>query len=166
MKNLALAALPLALAACGQNSSPSDDTATIDAEGTSAPAATPSAPGAAPASPAPAPTDTVGIPEAGIPVALQGNWGLVPADCTSTRGDAKGLLRVAVTTLTFYESVARLGTIKDLTDTSIRADYSFTGEGMEWTREETLTLSGNKLTRTEKGGDEPGSAGPFTYTKC
>jgi hypothetical protein len=162
---LLLVALPLALAACQQ--APADNTAeptaveTLPAEpdggiGTSTPEPTA----------APTPTDTSGIPEFGIPVALQGSWGLVAADCTSKRGDAKGLLRVSATTLTFYESVGKLGTIGNRTDNSIRATFSFSGEGMTWTREESLSVSGNKLTRTERGGDEPGSGGPFTYTKC
>src|SRR5688572_30753552 len=30
-----------------------------------------------------------------IPASLHGRWGLTPADCTSTRGDAKGLLIVS-----------------------------------------------------------------------
>lgn len=162
---LLLAVLPLALAACQQ--APADTTTepsateTLPTEpdggiGTSTPTA----------SATPTPTDTSGIPEGGIPVALQGNWGMVPADCTSTRGDAKGLLRISATTLTFYESVGKLGTIKDRTDKSIRADFAFSGEGMTWTRDETLALSNDdkQLTRTERGGDEPG--GPFTYKKC
>lgn len=157
MTKFLLAALPLALAACNQS-----DTASPDAEGTTMPPAVANAP----ATVAPSPADTAGIPEFGIPVALQGNWGMVPADCTSTRGDAKGLLRVSGTTLTFYESVGKLGTIKDRSETSIRADYAFTGEGMEWTRDVALTLSdgGKTLTRLDRGGEEPG--GPFTYTKC
>ena len=42
-------------------------------------------------------------------MALQGNWGMVPADCTSTRGDNKGLLRITATTLQFYESLGAAG---------------------------------------------------------
>ena len=169
MRPIALAALPFALAACQQNTSPSEELTTENTVGTEAPAATPSAPAATastPPNPLPTTTDTTGIPEFGIPVSLQGSWGLVPADCTSKRGDAKGLLRVSATTLTFYESVGKLGTIKKHSDNSVRADFIFSGEGMTWKREETLTVSGDKLTRTERGGDEPGSGGPFTYTRC
>ena len=172
MRLITLIALPLALAACQQNTSPSDELTTEDTVGTTAPSTTPSVPAeptktaSTPPNPLPTTTDTTGIPEFGIPVALQGNWGLVPADCTSKRGDAKGLLRVSATTLTFYESVGKLGAIKSSSDNSVRADFSFSGEGMTWKREETLTVSGNKLTRTERGGDEPGSGGPFTYTRC
>ena len=166
MRLLALLALPVALAACGQNRSPSDDVATdaaapADAEPAGAAA---SATASTPPNPLPTTTDTSGIPEFGIPVALQGNWGLVPADCTSKRGDAKGLLRISATTLTFYESVGKLGAIRSSSDSAIRANFAFTGEGMNWTREVELTANGNKLTRTERGGEQPG--GPFTYTKC
>ena len=34
-----------------------------------------------------------------IPAAIRGRWGLTPADCTSTRGDAKGLLEIGPDTL-------------------------------------------------------------------
>ena len=161
MKRLSLIALPLALAACQQQ-------ATVDADPDTSEAVTPVAESAATPAPSasPAATSTAGIPEGGIPVALQGNWGMVPADCTSTRGDNKGLLRISATTLQFYESLARLGSIKNRTDTSLRADFEFSGEGMTWSREESLSASGDKLIRSEKGGDEPGSGGPFTYTRC
>ena len=163
MRALALT-LALALAACGQQS----DEPAPDAGETAMPVEPDGGigDGAGPPAAAPSPTDTVGIPEMGIPVAVQGNWGLTPADCNSERGDAKGLLRVSPTTLTFYESVGRLSTIKDRSDSSIRADFAFTGEGMEWTRDVSLAASGDTLTRTERGGEEPGSAGPFTYTRC
>jgi hypothetical protein len=151
-----LAALPLALAACQQ------EKANEPAPETSQPAL----PVEASTTPAPATSSTAGIPEGGIPVALQGNWGMVPADCTSTRGDNKGLLRITATTLQFYESLARLGAIKDRSENALTADFEFTGEGMTWNREETLAVSGDTLTRTERGGDEPGTGGPFTYTKC
>jgi hypothetical protein len=107
-----------------------------------------------------------GMPELGIPEAIQGSWGLTPADCTSTRGDAKGLLRVSADTLAFYESLGRLGTIKDRADDRIRAEYAFTGEGMNWTRDVGLTLEqdGRTLIRREYGPEA--SPGAFKYTRC
>lgn len=164
---IALAVLPLALAACQQ--SPESDTATVDAEGTVAPSQAPTSAAPAPdeaTTPAPTPTASpTGEPGGStIPAAIQGRWGMVPADCTSTRGDAKGLLTISANSLRFYESVGRLGAIRERTDSSIRADYAFTGEGMNWTRDVALSVAGNKLTRLDRGGDEPG--GPFTYTKC
>lgn len=175
------AALPFALAACNQ--APSDNAAEDDVAdsgdiaapaetggdtgGDASPMPTATVTASPTASPTPEPTASPSdAPDQTIPVALQGRWGLVPADCTSTRGDAKGLLTVAPTTLRFYESVARLGTIQQRSARSIRAQFSFSGEGMTWTRIESLSVAGNKLTRTERGGDEPGSAGPFVYTKC
>lgn len=153
------AAVAIVLSACQPSDSGDAGAKTARTEGAATPAATPPAP-------APSPGDSAGIAAEGIPVALRGAWGMVPGDCTSTRGDAKGLLRVSATTLTFYESVGRLGTVKDRSENSLRADYAFTGEGMEWTRDITLTVSngGNTLTRYDRGGEEPGE--PFTYTRC
>ena len=149
-------ALPLALAACGQQAGEpapeaSETAIPVEPDGGIGDGAGP-----------PSPSDTVGIPEQGIPVAVQGSWGLTQADCTSTRGDAKGLLRVSPTTLTFYESVGRLGTIKDRSDTSIRADFGFTGEGMTWTREVALeTRDGGKTLVHRIQPDEQ-----WEYTRC
>lgn len=159
---LAAALLLLLLAGCQQSAHSPE---AVSDEGTAAPAATPidAQPPAAPS-----PGDTSGIPEKGIPAIAQGRWGLVPADCTSTKGDAKGLLTVGATTLTFYESVGKLGTIRDHDDNRVTAEFAFSGEGMTWTRTETLEVKdgGKTLVRTETGGDEPGSGGPFSYTRC
>ena len=58
-----------------------------------------------------------------------------------------------------------LGEIADRSDTSIRADFAFTGEGMEWSRDIALAAEGeDKLVRTEYGEDA--LAEPLTYTKC
>ena len=107
-----------------------------------------------------------GIPEFGIPTAIQGRWGLVPADCTSTRGDAKGLLTVSATTLTFYESRGTLTRIRERSDMRLRADFAFSGEGMTWTRDEVLDIQdgGKTLIRREYGEDA--LPGPFKYARC
>ena len=111
-------------------------------------------------------SSTTGIPEFGFPIAAQGRWGLVPADCTSTRGDAKGLLIVSATTLTFYESRGTLKAIAERSDTRIRATFAFSGEGMTWTRDEVLDVQngGKTLIRREYGEDA--APGPFKYARC
>lgn len=157
---IALAALPaLALAAC--DAAPTDDTA-ADADTTETPAPV------EPDSTTPA-DDGAAAPDgdtASIPAALQGRWGLVAADCTSTRGDAKGLIEVAGDTITFYESRATLGDIAERSDDSIRAIFSFTGEGMTWTRDMALAAQdgGEALVRTEYGEDA--MADPLRYSRC
>jgi hypothetical protein len=101
-----------------------------------------------------------------IPQAVQGRWGLVPADCTTTRGDDKGLLVIGPDSLKFYESQGKLGQIAERSDTRIRASFAFTGEGMEWTHDVVLdTQDGGKtLIRQNFGPDaEPG---PYKYTRC
>lgn len=103
---------------------------------------------------------------ASIPDSLRGRWGLVPADCTSQRGDAKGLLIIYPDQLRFYESTAKLGeTIKQAPD-SIRANFAFTGEGSTWRREMILEVqdNGQRLMRREFGPEA--MAEPLRYTRC
>ena len=109
------------------------------------------------------PTDSVAE---GIPAALQGRWGLVPADCTSTRGDAKGLIEIDGESITFYESRAVLEEVETSQPTMIAARFAFTGEGQEWTRDMTWRLSDDRsqLVRSETGADA--LAEPLTYMKC
>ena len=100
-------------------------------------------------------------PAAAIPAALQGRWGLAPADCTSTRGDAKGLLVIAPAELRFYESRAVPGANVATSADSISGDFAFTGEGQQWTKFEALQLKGQELVRTESN-----PTASFTYAKC
>lgn len=162
---IALAALPaLALAAC--DTAPTDNVAAgadtgetpmpVEPDGGIGDGATP-------------PADEPSTPDddtAAIPAVIQGRWGLVAADCTSTRGDAKGLIEVSGDTITFYESRATLGDIAERTDDSIRATFSFIGEGMTWTRDMALEAQdgGETLVRTEFGEDA--MADPLRYSRC
>ena len=100
-----------------------------------------------------------------IPVAMQGRWGLVPEDCTSTRGDAKGLIVVNAQTIKFYESLATLEATKEATETRFAGTFGFTGEGQEWKVDEQLDLrEDGKLVRSEQGeGAMPGS---LVYAPC
>jgi hypothetical protein len=96
-----------------------------------------------------------------IPVALQGRWGLAPGDCTSTRGDAKGLLVVSSNELRFYESRAVPSPGAQEDSDSINGNFDFTGEGQSWTKFETLERQKDKLVRTESN-----PAASYTYAKC
>ena len=150
----------LALAACDDSANTAASSSTTSNTDTRVPAdpGVPSTPPAATPSGAPA--------DSSIPAALQGRWGLVPADCTSTRGDAKGLLRIDGTTLEFYESVGKLTSATSRSDTSLRGTFAFTGEGMNWNREVELvaTDNGKTLTRSEYGADA--LPAPLKYSKC
>lgn len=96
-----------------------------------------------------------------IPAMFHGRWGMVPADCTSTRGDAKGLVTIAGDGLKFYESRARpAGNIKTSAD-SLSGDFAFSGEGQTWTRYQTLELQDGKLVRTESS-----PMVSYTYVRC
>jgi hypothetical protein len=111
---------------------------------------------AAPAAPAPA--SAAATP---IPAALQGRWGLTPADCTSPLGDAKGLLIVSGGELRFYESRAVPSAGVQTDSLSISGNFSFTGEGQSWTKYETFERQKDKLVRTETN-----PAASYTYAKC
>lgn len=152
----------LALAACSREPS---------AESSASPTAAPAAPVSEPSGPGPLPSPSdAGVPvegaSAAIPPALRGRWGLVPADCTSTRGDAKGLLEVSAGQLKFYESVAKLGAVKEAGDTRLRATFHYTGEGQSWTQDVALDAQGGGkvLIRRDSGPDA--MPGPLKYTRC
>ena len=157
--------MTLALAACGDPAEEADDPLVaetpipVEPDGGIGDGATPL--------PQARQTEGSGIPEFGIPAAVQGRWGMNANDCDPAQADvAKGLMVVSATTLTFYESLGRLGAIESRADDSIRAKFGFTGEGMEWSNTVTLSLQdgGETLVRRETG--EEGSAGPVRYTKC
>ena len=169
----------LLLAACGGGT---EDQRTAEAD---APA-TPSVPEAAPATPAPAqegapPPDYVADPsiappaaaEAGvgqgsatIPAAIRGRWGLVAADCTSTKGDAKGLLTIGPADLRFYESHGVLARIRERDAARIVADYKFSGEGMTWDRLMQLTTENGGRTLVRRDYGEGAEGGPLRYSRC
>jgi len=96
-----------------------------------------------------------------IPAALHGRWGLTPMDCTSARGDAKGLLVVGPSEVRFYESRAVPAQDAQSGTDSISGHFSFTGEGQTWTKFEALELKGAELVRTESN-----PTASFTYAKC
>jgi hypothetical protein len=97
---------------------------------------------------------------------MQGRWGLVPADCTSTRGDAKGLIIVSASDIRFYESVGKLSKASSATASSLRAEFAFSGEGETWTRDMALDIAdgGKVLVRREFGPEA--APEPLRYGKC
>jgi len=101
-----------------------------------------------------------------IPVRFYGRWGLVPADCTSTRGDTKGLLRISNARLAFYESRGTIDKVLSATANSFDASYNFSGEGQTWQRVERLRLVDDRLQRRTDAA--PGQEPPvnLTYERC
>ncbi|HVH49080.1 MAG TPA: hypothetical protein VM760_04280 [Sphingomicrobium sp.] len=164
MKKLILISLMVGAAACGKTDPVADNASNSAA--LPAPvevnASDPSgAPPPANATTPPHPTSDSAEAAVRIPAVLHGRWGLTPGDCTSTRGDNKGLLTVAADGLRFYESravpVAHVNSSSD----SFSAEYAFTGEGLRWTKYQTLELQGDKLVRTESN---PTTS--YTYARC
>ena len=101
-----------------------------------------------------------------IPAQFHGRWGLTPADCTSTMGDAKGLLTINDARLTFFESKGTLDKVLGATASSFDANYRFLGEGQSWERVERLKLVNDKLNRRTDAqtGQEPPVN--LTYKRC
>jgi hypothetical protein len=153
-------ALILAIAACAKRDPVADN-----ANGAALPApvkdTTPDPAGLPPANATTATNAVAPEPTATIPAPLQGRWGLTPADCTSKRGDAKGLLIVTPDRLTFYESRAVPAAGVQADNDSISGNFDFTGEGQTWSKYQALKRNRDKLTRTETN-----PAASYTYAKC
>lgn len=164
-------ATALALAACSKEPAapaPEEDGAS----------ATPAAPVASPAvqdtaiptetvaTPTPTPSAEAATTATEIPQAIRGRWGLVPADCTSKLGDAKGLLTISAGQLKFYESVAKVGRIKEADESRLRATFNYSGEGQTWTQDVVLALEGGGKTLVRRDYGPDALPGPLTYTRC
>ena len=159
---LAPAALALAIAACQQPAN--DTTIAIDNGVNAAETEVETLPpndssAAASGTPAATPTNEATPLPTSIPAQFHGRWGINRADCTSTRGDAKGLIDVSGTAIKFYESRATLKEQRPAIATSFSGLYGFTGEGQTWEKVVTLTRTGDTLKRAD---DE----GSYDYKRC
>jgi hypothetical protein len=114
---------------------------------------TPGVPGST--APSPSPVDN------SVPVAFQGRWGMVPKDCGPDAAIAKGLMTVTRKDLRFYESVAKPAVVNYPTPMRMEGRFSFSGEGMDWSKDMVVSVEGDTLIRTEK---DP--VVRYTYTKC
>ena len=154
-------ALTAGLAACGKPDPVANGANAVTSVPAAANNATSSPSGGPPAQAVSPPPTRASAPTARIPDALQGRWGLTPQDCTSTLGDAKGLLVINGGELRFYESraVPSPGVAAD--SDSISGNFAFMGEGQSWTKFETFELRNNSLVRTESN-----PAASYTYAKC
>lgn len=130
-------------------------------------AAEPDATGAAPEAASPA--DNSADPRddrAGFPDAMVGRWGLVPADCTSTMGDAKGLMTITPERVAFYESRATIAELHARSASSVSADMAFSGEGQEWTTRMALELGTDGETLVRRDSGDNAMPEPLEYTRC
>ena len=98
-----------------------------------------------------------------IPAAFRGRWGIVPADCTSTRGDAKGLIDIDGNSIKFYESRAMLTKVTMNAPENFTGTFAFSGEGQSWTKSQNLKLTGSSNTLI-RGDTDPVAS--FTYKRC
>ena len=160
-QTFATALLALALMACQQASDENiaiDESNSLDADiETLPPDETVTSESNAPGNAAmPVPPNPV---TADIPTQYHGRWGMVAADCISTRGDAKGLIDIGDQTIKFYEAIATLKERRPAIATSFSGLFAFTGEGQSWEKVMTFTRTGDTLKRAEESGT-------FTYKRC
>ena len=161
MKQIFAAAMLLVLAGCQQGNDDNiaiDDTNTANAEIETLPPDE--------GNDQTAEANAANEPQAGalaIPAAFRGRWGMVPDDCTSTRGDAKGLIIVDEDSIKFFESNATLTKVTLNAPENFTGTFAFTGEGESWTNSQNLKLTGSSNTLIRKQSDV---AQPFTYKRC
>lgn len=101
-----------------------------------------------------------------IPAAIRGRWGLHARDCTSVHGDAKGLMEISASAISFYESRGDLIRIGDRQPTHIRADFAFSGEGMTWQQDMSLDMQRDGRTLIRRDFGEGSSSKNLRYTRC
>src|SRR5688500_18174830 len=156
-----LAVAALALAACKPPSDPNAaDPGELKVEAADI---EPRPPGGNAATGSAAANQDLPVPLTVIPAAFQGQWGMVPADCTSTRGDNKGLITVEADSIRFYESRAILTKVTENAPENFTGDFKFTGEGQPGIKPQTLKLAGSSNTVSRS---ETSPAMRFTYQRC
>jgi hypothetical protein len=162
MKQIFAAAILLALTACQQGA---DDNIAIDETNTANAVIETLPPDETVSNDADSDTNATDSTAAApaIPAAFRGRWGMVPDDCTSTRGDAKGLIIVDEDSINFFESQATLTKVTGNFPENFTGTFAFTGEGENWTNSQNLKLTGSSNTLIRK---QPGIAQPFTYKRC
>ncbi|EBA10549.1 hypothetical protein [Sagittula stellata] len=101
-----------------------------------------------------------------IPPAFQGRWGINPADCDPTRADAKGLLGIDATVLTFYESRHSLERVKEAGPDHLRATFAANGEGQAWDSEFLFDLQGDGQTLVRRDVEGAIVSDPLVYSRC
>lgn len=151
---------PEAIASTSAPAEPAPASVSVEIEPTTGPTATPEP------SPTGTPTSAEAVTATTIPASIRGRWGMVPKDCTSKLGDAKGLLTISAGQLKFYEAVAKIGKVKEADDSRIRATFKYSGEGQTWTQDVVLDAQdgGKTLVRRDYGPDA--LPGPQKYTRC
>jgi hypothetical protein len=86
-----------------------------------------------------------------------------PADCTSTRGDAKGLIIIDSDSIKFFESRGTLTKVTLNAPENFTGSFAFTGEGQTWTNSQNLKLTGSSNTLVRSETDVSQS---YSYKRC
>lgn len=102
-----------------------------------------------------------------FPAAFRGRWALGANECDPANADiAKGLMTVEPAKVSHYESRGTPKAIEIASPAKLTAELAFTGEGQEWTRRATWTLSGNGQTLLAETDDPEPPMRALTYQRC
>jgi len=133
---------------------PVPDNATLDPQNRVMPLATPSA------SPTP-------VAATEFPQGFRGRWALGTNECDPANAAiAKGLMTVEPARVAHYESRATAKAIEVASPTRLTAQLAFTGEGQEWTRRATWTLTDEGRTLTAETDDPEPPMRVLKYQRC
>lgn len=100
------------------------------------------------------------------PAAIRGRWAIDAADCAKRPGTDLTVLTIDAAKLRFHESDGELAKVRDVGLRWIVADYSFSGEGMEWDRQMRLEVSDDGKALVRHDMDEGAAAPPMRYMRC
>lgn len=82
-----------------------------------------------------------------VPIALQGRWAVISADCTSDTGNPDGLLVIGSNFMNLHAAEGRMRVARFRAATALEADFAFIGKDRTWTSTENLSLEGDTLYR-------------------
>lgn len=102
-----------------------------------------------------------------FPAALQGKWGLTPADCDISRSDTKGVMTVRGDAVSFYDASAVVSAVPEKSSYRIVADLDYRGGGRTWRRRERFEVV-NGGTMLQRTAPVPPGTPPrtFRYEHC
>jgi hypothetical protein len=102
-----------------------------------------------------------------FPQSFRGRWALGANECDPANADiAKGLMTVEAARVSHYESRATPKAIEVASPTKLTAELAFTGEGQQWTRRATWTLTDAGKTLTAETDDPEPPMRNLQYQRC
>jgi len=102
-----------------------------------------------------------------FPQGFRGRWALGANECDPANTDiAKGLMTVEASRVVHYESRGTPRAIEIASPQKLTAEIAFTGEGQEWTRRATWTLTDGGRTLIAETDDPEPPMRSLQYQRC